>query len=244
MVAGGTVGRPRSGPRRRQGATARDEIVDAAAELFTQHGYAATSTRAIAEAVGVKQASLYYHFANKEQILFDLLLATVQPSRDVAAALARDPDAGPAAAQLWALAAYDVRLLCAGRWNLGALYLLPELRADRFAAFHEERRRLREEDYGGLVQRGVTDGEFPAVEDPSTATYLAFGLVEAVISLRQETSATGLPTDVDALAATVADAVLRLLGVPPRRLGTARRRAEAWLRTHPTPATPPSPSTL
>jgi AcrR family transcriptional regulator len=228
MVTGGSVGRPRSGPRRRQGATAREEIFDAAAELFTQQGYAATSTRAIAEAVGIKQASLYYHFANKEQILFDLLLATVQPTRAVADALERDPQAGPAAARLWALAAYDVRLLCSGRWNLGALYLLPELRADRFADFHDERRRLRE-DYGRLIRRGVADGDLTTVDDAETATHLAFGLVEAVISLRQETAATGLPIDVADLAGTVGDGILRLLGLRPRRLATVRAHARAWL---------------
>jgi DNA-binding transcriptional regulator YbjK len=43
------------------GSDPHEEIVDAAAEVFTQQGCAATSTRAIAEAVGVKQASLSSH---------------------------------------------------------------------------------------------------------------------------------------------------------------------------------------
>ena len=42
------VGRPRSGGRQRPGGTPREEILDAAAELFTSRGYAATSTRMIA----------------------------------------------------------------------------------------------------------------------------------------------------------------------------------------------------
>ena len=43
-------GRPRIIDQRRPGDTPREEILDAAAELFTECGYTATSTRAIADA--------------------------------------------------------------------------------------------------------------------------------------------------------------------------------------------------
>ena len=48
-------GRPRLEQSRRPGSTAREEILDAAAELFTKIGYAGTSTRRIADAVGRSQ---------------------------------------------------------------------------------------------------------------------------------------------------------------------------------------------
>ena len=70
-------GRPRSQQPSRPGATARDEILDAAAELFTTHGFANTSTRSIADAVGIRQSSLYHHFKTKDDILEDLLEGTV-----------------------------------------------------------------------------------------------------------------------------------------------------------------------
>ena len=70
-------GRPRLEQSRRPGKNAREEILDAAAELFTNHGYANTSTRKIADAVGVRQASLYHHFATKDDILEALLAGTV-----------------------------------------------------------------------------------------------------------------------------------------------------------------------
>ncbi|MEN3316849.1 MAG: hypothetical protein V7643_250, partial [Mycobacterium sp.] len=44
------AGRPRLTTQRRPGTTARDEILDAAGELFTTLGYTGTSTRTIAEA--------------------------------------------------------------------------------------------------------------------------------------------------------------------------------------------------
>ena len=72
-------GRPRLTARRRPGGTARAEILDAAAELFTTRGFAATSTRHIAEAVGMRQASLYNHFATKDDILVCLLYTSPSP---------------------------------------------------------------------------------------------------------------------------------------------------------------------
>jgi AcrR family transcriptional regulator len=48
----------------------RDRILQAAADLFTRHGYEATSTDAIARAAGVKPPGLYRAFASKEAILY------------------------------------------------------------------------------------------------------------------------------------------------------------------------------
>src|SRR5690606_6446151 len=65
-------GRPRHLPDKGVG-TPREQVLEAAALLFTSKGFAATSTREIAEAVGIRQASLYYHFAGKDEILAALL---------------------------------------------------------------------------------------------------------------------------------------------------------------------------
>jgi AcrR family transcriptional regulator len=46
----------------------RRQILNAAAKLFRQNGYASTSLRDIAAATGMKAGSLYYHFASKEEI--------------------------------------------------------------------------------------------------------------------------------------------------------------------------------
>ena len=41
-----------------------ERVLDTAAALFWEKGYAATTTREIAAAVGIQQASLYYHVAS------------------------------------------------------------------------------------------------------------------------------------------------------------------------------------
>ena len=199
------VGRPRSGGRQRPGGTPREEILDAAAELFTSRGYAATSTRMIADAVGVRQASLYYHFTSKEELLEELLAGTVRPSLAFAAALDEAPTAE---AGLFSLAAYDTAVLCGGRWNLGALYLLPEVKGERFEHFRTERTQLRAA-YVALIRTLVGPSE--AADDLAD---LVFGLVESVITIRSEREV----VDVDAMAQRVAVGCLRLVGVPASRI--------------------------
>jgi AcrR family transcriptional regulator len=54
------------------GARQRELILSAAARLFMEKGYHATSVREIGDEVGVSQSSLYYHAKSKPQILADL----------------------------------------------------------------------------------------------------------------------------------------------------------------------------
>ncbi|WP_043512443.1 MULTISPECIES: TetR/AcrR family transcriptional regulator [unclassified Actinoplanes] len=186
------VGRPRSSGARRLGGSAREEIVDAAAALFAERGYAATSTRMIAERVGVRQASLYYHFRTKEQILAEMLEATVRPSVDYAAALSAQ-GLGPADT-LRALVRYDVGVLLGARWNIGILYALPEIATEPFAHFRAGREQLR------VTYRELAGGVIPGD--------LILGLVESVIGMRRDLAV--LPPH-DQLQDAIAAAALRLI---------------------------------
>ncbi len=51
----------------------KQEILNAALDLFSTQGYEATSVSQIAEAVGIRKASLYSHFAGKQEILDALI---------------------------------------------------------------------------------------------------------------------------------------------------------------------------
>ncbi|MDX1982511.1 MAG: TetR family transcriptional regulator [Bryobacteraceae bacterium] len=50
-------------------ADTKDRILDAAEKLFANHGYDATSVRAIATAAGVNLAAINYHFQSKDALL-------------------------------------------------------------------------------------------------------------------------------------------------------------------------------
>lgn len=48
----------------------RVDIIEASTRLFSERGYHATSMADIAEAVGIRKASLYHHVRKKEDLLF------------------------------------------------------------------------------------------------------------------------------------------------------------------------------
>ncbi|WP_315093162.1 TetR/AcrR family transcriptional regulator [uncultured Cellulomonas sp.] len=201
-------GRPRaSGDPDGERDTRRD-VLDAAAALFCTVGFTSTSTRAIADAAGVRQASIYHHFAGKDAILLELLLGTVRPSLDLADALVAGTE--PAAARLWALVHADVGLLGAGPVNLGVLYVLPEVAGEQFAEFHALRSRLRSR-YAELAAAAADHADDDRGE-------LVLGLVESVILRRRDTP----DLDVAAVQDAVADGVLRLVGCTPTEVAAAR----------------------
>ncbi|MFD7949050.1 TetR/AcrR family transcriptional regulator, partial [Streptomyces sp. NPDC059744] len=187
------------------GLSAREELLTAAAELFTTRGYAATTTRAVAERAGMRQATMYHYVAGKEDLLAELLESTVTPSLELAGKLLAD-DATAAEDRLWELCRSDVALLCGGPYNLGALYVLPEVRAERFAGFHRVRDELKEA-YGTLLAAtragaALDEGEL------ALRTDLVFGLIEGVILVRRS----GPERPVAAFATATADAALRIVG--------------------------------
>ena len=56
----------------------RQRILDAAAKVFREQGYANARLSDIAEGAGIQTGSLYYHFESKEQIVVELLLPSMQ----------------------------------------------------------------------------------------------------------------------------------------------------------------------
>ncbi len=64
-------GRTRS-TQRSDSEETRQAILKAAQDLFMERGYRAVTTRMVADASGVRQPLLYYHFADKEALYFEV----------------------------------------------------------------------------------------------------------------------------------------------------------------------------
>ncbi|MDR7328825.1 TetR/AcrR family transcriptional regulator [Corynebacterium guangdongense] len=202
----GNVGRPRKQSPRRSGATAREEILDASAELFTTNGFGQTSTHQIADAVGIRQASLYYHFPSKAEIFLTLLKSTVEPSLRLAEHL--DASAAEPSEKLWALVAAEARLLLSTRWNVGRLYQLPVANSEEFADYHRARRKLE-----GYFHKLAVEVVGP--DDPRTE--LPFHIALTAVEMRANDGTVPAPIVDDALPSTavmLADAVLNVLQAP------------------------------
>jgi AcrR family transcriptional regulator len=231
------VGRPRAIPDTTPDLSPREQILLAAAALFVDQGFGSTSTRAIADAVGMRQASLYYHFAGKDDILAELLDRSVRPSTDLARELLARAGTDPraSAAALYRLAAADAELLAAAPHNIGSLYLIPEVRDARFDVFRAQRGEL-QEIYGRLgrharnlaaepdpsIPPAVPSLRSPPISPDELPEPLLAALllqtVEVVIPLRRTAAA---PPD----TAAVARAVLRLVGLDRAQIRAAEADA-------------------
>lgn len=128
-------GRPRKTADERDDGNRRQDLLRAAAHLFRQKGYAATSTRDIAAAAGMRSGSPFYHFDSKQALLAAVMLEGMQRGlRHQAARLA--PDGAPPAERLHALVRshFDVLLGPDSDFIPVMLYewrsLTPEQRAD------------------------------------------------------------------------------------------------------------------
>lgn len=56
----------------------KEKIKKASIDLFYKQGYFATGMSDIARAAGIQKSSIYYHYANKEDILFDIFSTTMK----------------------------------------------------------------------------------------------------------------------------------------------------------------------
>lgn len=210
-------GRPRRVPGT-GGVHPRQQILDAAAALFVEHGFSATSTRQIAEQVGIRQASLYYHYAGKDDILVDLLSSSVRPTLDRARHLRGRATATVA---LYATVLVDVQTLSDSPHNIGTLYLLPEVAHSRFDAFRADRVELQQV-YAQLAAAAATTRTLASMP-PELLGELMIQMVEVIIQIRRRRE----PTGADATA--IADACLKVCGVSEEALPGTRLAARREL---------------
>jgi AcrR family transcriptional regulator len=160
------------------------EIIDAAAHVFAERGYHGTSTQAIADVLGMRQASLYYYFPSKEAALETVCLRGTDGFVEGAEAVV-DGDGAP----LEKLS------------GLIAAHLLPiETRHDYVKVFINERRYLPdasrrrlgrktrriERCFEQVILAGIADGSIRRDTDARLAMLAVLGMCNAVINWRAE----------------------------------------------------------
>src|SRR6187399_2277548 len=85
-------------PRARGASRGRKELMAIAIDCFARYGYQGTTIDRIASAAGVTKGALYYHFRDKEELLFEAVqdrisefeqrvVGSVSPTTDPAGAL-------------------------------------------------------------------------------------------------------------------------------------------------------------
>ncbi|WNG85067.1 TetR/AcrR family transcriptional regulator [Mycobacterium sp. ITM-2016-00316] len=168
--------RARKQPRQQRSAQTRRVILDAAARVFGEHGYAAGTTNRIAAAAGVSIGSLYQYFPNKDAILAALSDAHIDAGTTLLADRLRDglPEALDDLVRLFVRAAID------NHREDPALHRVLFEEAPRSAALLA---RLRDTEARGVA--GVTEllRRHPEVRvaDPEFAARLTVATVESLV---------------------------------------------------------------
>ncbi|GAS97573.1 transcriptional regulator [Mycolicibacterium canariasense] len=201
-------------PRAVDWSSTRGRILLAASVLFAQRGYFGTSTRDIAEAVAIRQPSLFHHFQAKHEIFRTLVELDLGPSID--RMQRRLEETSSWAERLHLGIAYDVLEGLAQPFDARGLYHDAVLALDAFEAeregiamFHDQVERL--------VEGGRAAGEFVAFEPGFVLRVINGTLFE---TLREQGGPAGPMHGERPLQA--ADFVLRALLVDQSRLDAVR----------------------
>lgn len=102
MASGNEMNAPEQVAPKEIGSESRDEILRAAAELFMEFGYAATSIDAVAERLGATKGRIYHHYRSKADLFFDVQVAAMTRLNEAVEPIARSR--GTAAERLAAMA--------------------------------------------------------------------------------------------------------------------------------------------
>lgn len=204
--------------------------MDVAIDCFARYGYQPTSIARIARAAGVTKGALYYHFTDKEELLFEAVLNRIgQFEHRVSADLTPVTDPVAALRQLaricvdHATKSNHRRLIVTVM--VEAFDTNPRLAAEFQAMMHRFRKFV-----SGIIELGQERGTFGPRVDPVTAAAVWTGAVMgAEIQFYQDGAAFDLAATVDAF---VEQYIAWLTGAPPRGAtrapsGGARRRVTA-----------------
>jgi AcrR family transcriptional regulator len=196
------------------GLSTRERILREASQLFAAKSYFGVSTHMIAAKVGIRQPSLFYHFASKTDIARELLVLDLEPPNEMVAWLA-DADASPAA-RIYAYVVFETQHVTQSKYNLLGLQRRAVLSDPAFSREHAMEKKLYDR-VEKFIATGIRDGELIDL-DPRLAREMITGLVFNAMRLAHESK---LKTP-DDFAPTVADFALRALLVSQEALPGVR----------------------
>ncbi|GAA4370744.1 TetR/AcrR family transcriptional regulator [Nocardioides caricicola] len=184
------------------------DLLQHAAEAFSDQGFHGTSVRDIAGRVGVTVPALYYHHENKEAILLAVLQSTMADLLPRGEAAVADGNGDPVVELANLVESHVLHLASRARFvalDSETRYLSPQARNE-----YIELRRALELMMRRVVERGVGRGVFHAV-DVALTTRALLGMLQAIPRWYRESGELG-PRQ---LAQRYIEMSLALLGMPP-----------------------------
>jgi AcrR family transcriptional regulator len=197
-------------PRTARGAATRERILVQASRLFAVRGYFGTSTRDIADAVGIRQPSLFFHFATKQVIVEELLRYSIEEPVAIAARLLTTD--APAAVRIYRYIWFDTGHLLTSPYDLTGVHREDLMSSPEFASWRRKTQKLRK-DIQLLVRQGASDGSLRELE-PMLTQELISGMNLNTIRMAH----TGRPAPRKDVPAFVAEFILRAILADPQSL--------------------------
>ncbi len=155
----------------------RAAIIEAATRLFAERGFRGTTTRALAEAVGVTEPVLYEHFKSKHDLYWAIIEARLRETVAQGTALLRPyVEAGDDRAFFTRLAEF---ILDSHRERSGEytrLQLYAALEEPELGALIHERQKEGHELFVRYIERRIQQGAFRPM-DPALAAKAFLGMV-------------------------------------------------------------------
>ncbi|MBI4463797.1 MAG: TetR/AcrR family transcriptional regulator [Acidobacteria bacterium] len=162
--------------RRVAGTVRHQQILQVAKELFAKQGFEGTTTREIAERVGINEAILFRHFPHKEDLYWSVIESECRHGAETNILKGKLPDP-PDDRQVFQAIAEKILSHAEEDPRLMRLLLFSALENHRLAhRFFQSYIAGRYEMLAGYIRRRVQDGAFRAV-DPHLAARSFVGMV-------------------------------------------------------------------
>lgn len=179
----------------------RERILREASRLFAKKGFHGTSTREIAEAVDIKQPSLFHHFPTKRDIMAELI--DVDHHESAAVAEREAAGEGSAALRLYRYLVWDISFICRCPYDLTSVESVID---DPMFADKKARRDALRQARRSMIEQAIDAGEFVEV-DAEVAEKAIVWVLQGDIA---DTAGQAVP-DADVVADQLAAFILRAL---------------------------------
>jgi AcrR family transcriptional regulator len=179
-----------------------------ASRLFAERGYAGTSTREIAAAVGVRQPTLFHHFATKSLVMAELMRLNFDVPASAVGRISRQD--GDPAVLLFRELRWELDYTRAVPYDLTSANAADVLALEDFASWRKVATRLRAA-RRAILRRGVADGSLVVPHEDVVLDGITGVMVDAV-------RRAGRPRGRQPRAEDVARFLVRAVIDDPRRL--------------------------
>ena len=166
-----------------------EQILDTAEELIQRGGFHAFSFQDVADRIGIKKASIYYHHPAKAELGREVIARYRRRFKEVAAAIEDDKkdishwDALTLYLEpIAAIARTDDRVCLCGVLG-GEFMALPEEMQDEVATFFDEHQKW----LARLLDHGRKAGEFGFKGSPAKLAKLIFSAIEGALVIKRAT---------------------------------------------------------